>query len=358
MTRRPAIALWSVMSLLLIAGAGCASVAGVRTDELEGLADAPIAMIYWDQQDARRRLDIIDEMQGVPQGRAQVGYAHIGDVTALVSSQDPNELQRRLATLPGRIALLNPYSLEVMPFPAAPPNARPLAWSPDRKRLLFASYHRDGKTSQLYEYDSESGEVRKLTRGPAHHIEADYASDGRLVVSWVEQKVRKVSAGIDVQPAGGGIAETLTDDGYGSGVRWSPKGDSIVYVRRADPAGSSASRRDRSTVVSQPVEPGVEPRVLSRGREPVFTPDGEWIVFASQSSKGWQLQRMRSDGSARRSMGRTPRDERQPAVSPDGRFVVYVSMDDEGQQRLFLRRFDGTGDRRLLAEGAAEYPVW
>jgi dipeptidyl aminopeptidase/acylaminoacyl peptidase len=357
MTKRTATVQASVLCLLLSFGAGCGTVAGVRSDELESLADSPIALVYWNPVDARRRLDIFDDMQGVPQGRGQVGYAHVNDVTALLSPDDPNELQRRLSTLPGRIALLNPHTLEITRFPAAPPNARPLAWSPDRTRLLFASYHRDGQTSQLFEYDSKSGEVRKLTRGPAHHLEADYASDGRLVVSRVERRAQSIDAGIDVQPTGGGLAEPLIEGRYGSSVRWSPQGDEIVYVH-ADNRAPTATRRDGSTIVTQRVEPGAEPNVLSRGREPVFTPDGEWIVFTSQSSKGWQLQRMRPDGSARRSMGRTPRDDRQPAVSPDGRFVVYVSVDDEGQQRLFLRRFDGTGDRRLLPEGAGEYPVW
>jgi Tol biopolymer transport system component len=51
------------------------------------------------------------------------------------------------------------------------------------------------------------------------------------------------------------------------------------------------------------------------------------------------------------------RDELDPAVSPDGRFIVYVAA-EEGLNRLFVRRFDGSGDRILLSNGAVASPVW
>jgi TolB protein len=137
-------------------------------------------------------------------------------------------------------------------------------------------------------------------------------------------------------------------------VQWSPEGGSLVYVH-ADNRG--AGRSDLSEVVIQAAERGAEPDPLARGRDAVFSPDGEWIVYATQSGKTWRLARMRPDGSARRPIGQSSRHQRNPAVSPDGQHVAYLSS--QGNiDHLYLRRMDGTGDRILLSQGSVAFPVW
>jgi TolB protein len=96
---------------------------------------------------------------------------------------------------------------------------------------------------------------------------------------------------------------------------------------------------------------------LGRGRDPVFSPDGEWIVYSARVGGGWRLRRMRSEGGGRLPLGRGVRDEIEPAVSPDGSLVAYVS-EEGGLHRLFVRRIDGSGDRLLLPDGAVARPVW
>jgi len=113
-----------------------------------------------------------------------------------------------------------------------------------------------------------------------------------------------------------------------------------------------------STIVAQGTSLSAEPDVLTRGREPAFLPDGSGIVYSTETTQGWRLQRMRIDGGGRAPLGGSIRDERTPAVSPDGRHVVYVSPGDDGIERLYIRRIDGSGDRILLGEGAAAWPVW
>ena len=49
--------------------------------------------------------------------------------------------------------------------------------------------------------------------------------------------------------------------------------------------------------------------------------------------------------------------EESPELSPDGRLIVYVSNDGL-HERIYLRRFDGTGDRILLESGGGHDPVW
>nr|MBC8188510.1 PD40 domain-containing protein [Pseudomonadota bacterium] len=96
---------------------------------------------------------------------------------------------------------------------------------------------------------------------------------------------------------------------------------------------------------------------LVRGREPTLTPDGEWIVFASPSSAGYRLRRMRLDGTSRVAISPGGSEERMPSVSPDGQFVVFVQMTN-GYRRLAVRSFDGKSEQRLLKDGWSEFPVW
>ncbi len=66
---------------------------------------------------------------------------------------------------------------------------------------------------------------------------------------------------------------------------------------------------------------------------------------------------MRPDGSGRTPLGVGARDEATAAVSPDGKSVVYVS-EYNGLNRLFVVRFDGTGDRLLYDGAMVEWPIW
>jgi Tol biopolymer transport system component len=71
----------------------------------------------------------------------------------------------------------------------------------------------------------------------------------------------------------------------------------------------------------------------------------------------WKLFRIRPNGTGRARIGNGALEEQRPAISPDGRYVVYLS-ELGPRERLYLRRFDGTGDRLLFRDGDGAYPVW
>jgi TolB protein len=127
----------------------------------------------------------------------------------------------------------------------------------------------------------------------------------------------------------------------------------LVYVAQ------SANGKDE--LVAARIDPDAdepsEPRVLARGRDPVFTPDGEWVVYSAATSAGQRLWRVRPDGGGRAPLGRGLHEEVHPAVSPDGRFVAYVSQEAD-RDSLRVRRFDGSGDRLLLESGDGSTPAW
>ena len=131
-----------------------------------------------------------------------------------------------------------------------------------------------------------------------------------------------------------------------------PDGSAVAYVSGAG-SGAAVGR-----IVVRAAEAGAPPRVLGPGEQPVFSPDGDWIVYVAPAGRERRLARVRRDGSGRVAIGPRAREESSPAVSPDGRLVLYVARDDEQHKRLYVRRFDGSGDRVLLVSGGGLYPAW
>jgi Tol biopolymer transport system component len=250
---------------------------------------------------------------------------------------------------PGRLALLDPRSGAITVVDAARRGSVPLTWSADRTRLLYAQPNE--RDFQIFEYERERGTVRPLTHGPPAHAQACYAADERIVVVTAEAQ-GALRSRIEVSRPGGRKPFTpVTDWGLHHSPTCARDGTAAVWVSESETTGRS------DLVILDPIEGG-EPRLLAPGRFPRFSPDGAWLVYSAPLQGSWRMWRMRPDGSGRAPIGTGSRTESRPTVSPDGRFVVYVAAEQQPRHHLYLRRFDGTGDRILFADGDGEYPVW
>jgi dipeptidyl aminopeptidase/acylaminoacyl peptidase len=311
--------------LAALASPSCAGRVGVRQDELPA---EPIAVFYREPEQARRRADQAD----------QVGR-YIAELFGAQERIEEREFQ-------GRLALLDPRTRKLTVVAAALSGSAPVDWSPDHRRLLFAQLV--AGLPQLFELDVESGEVRNITRGPAAHPEGCYGPDGRYVVVTARREGNHVLSQLELSNAGGVDLRPISAGPQDHSPTCAPDGSAVAWVANAGRVPQLVSR--------VPVADG-EPRVLVPGRDPDFTPDSRWIVYSAPARGQWKLYRVRPDGGGRAPLGQEKLDEQQPAVSPDGRLVVYVN--EVGfRASLFLRRFDGSGDRILFREGDATFPVW
>jgi hypothetical protein len=328
---------------------------------IDELPEEPIAFLYWSKQDAKKRFGLFEKSSGPsrPTGdRSGLTRHREAEIRAHLQGEKTAQLQARLANAPGRLMLVWPRTGVVKKLEAAPLGSRPLAWSADHKRLLLVSAHRGGK-EQLYEYDVDLKQLRSLTIGPAEHPRGDYVV-GEQIVLLRSQRVSHQGASqqtVHLIGPDGRLGEPIAEAIPPGAIRLTPDGRRLVYEQVRPRRRRGAASLYESMIATTLVGYDALERLLLRGREPTLTPDGQWIVFASPSSAGYRLRRMRLDGTSQVSISPGGSEERMPSVSPDGRFIVFVQMTN-GFRKLSIRRFDGKGEMPLVKDGWSEFPVW
>jgi TolB protein len=125
--------------------------------------------------------------------------------------------------------------------------------------------------------------------------------------------------------------------------QWSPDGRRIAWY--SDREGGGA--HDTIYVAN---ENGTDERKVTAGVFPTWTPDGR-IVFSDRDGEGASLFIVTADGSGRR---RLVRNAVHGAMSPDGEWIAFVSYDGNPapgttrKYQLELMRADGSGRRTLF----------
>ncbi len=333
---------------------GCAG----NVISLSSLPEDAIAIRLWENEEGRRRKEMMAEFEGQPGHRSRLGVMDLKSFTArsrLAGNAEP------LNRYPGRLALINPRTFEVTFPEEAPLGARPLSWSADRERLIFSSNRRNGRF-QIYELDFTTGEVKPLSAGRGNVVAAAHGADSSIAFGAIQLGADGELKMEILTSEPGTRDHVLAEDVAIRHIAYSPDGRRVAYSPQTLAEVATGGRHLPHLVV-QDVEPGGTRKELGPGVHPVFSPDGEWIVYSARrggsARREPQLRtyRVRVDGTGRTPLGETVRNEDTPAISPDGKFVVYVS-EHNGLSRLFVKRFDGTGDRLLYDGAAVEWPIW
>ena len=139
---------------------------------------------------------------------------------------------------------------------------------------------------------------------------------------------------------------------------WTPDGKFIVFMQIGPAPGVYAVRADG----------GGQALRLSEKTEQYpmsFSPDGKVLAIAQAGAGGaMDVATMRLEGgwehprlSAAEPFVATPAVEFQPAFSPDGRWIAYNS-NESGQAEVYVRPFPGPGGRWQVSEGGGSLPAW
>ena len=177
--------------------------------------------------------------------------------------------------------------------------------SPDGKRVAAQVLGTDTHT-QLWMYDLNRGIASRFTGGSEDFTSGPWSPDGRFVA----------------YTAGGG--------------------SSFLYLQ---PSDSSSEPQKFSTTQSVPIPSS-------------WSPNGEMIVFTSQTSLGGDLwiQPLNGDKKAYSFMA-TPANEIAGSISPDGHWIAFVS-DESGRYELYVTSFPTPGVKRQISSDGADAQQW
>jgi Tol biopolymer transport system component len=204
--------------------------------------------------------------------------------------------------------------------------------------------------SQLTWFDIE-GKSLGTVGGPASFISVSISPDEKDAAARVLGKDARMQ--IWMYDLNHGIASRFTGglEDFSSGA-WSPDGRILAYT----PGGGSSS------LYLQPTNASSEPQKISTPESipwPLsWSPDGEMIVFTSQTSLGVDLwiQPLNGDKKAY-PFQQTPANEIEGSISPDGHWIAFIS-DESGKYELYVTSFPTPGVKRQISSDGADAPQW
>ena len=214
------------------------------------------------------------------------------------------------------------------------------SWSPDGKKIIFsrrnpATIH-EVRVFDIYEYDLSSKKEKQLTHNLRAHSPS-YSPDGKKIAFVIIGDGTQNLALADLSDGAVRNREMLTHFNGGEQVfnpKWSPSGQYIVFDYSLD-AERSIAKIDPA---SGKMEFLFNDDKKSDFRDPVFTPDGSRLVFASDKSGIFNIYSYELNMDSAYGSNRTGHINQQTNVL-GGAFMPWA--DDKGN--LVFSSFESTG---------------
>ena len=186
-----------------------------------------------------------------------------------------------------------------------------------------------------------------LAAPPHAYVTPRVSPDGQRVLLGVADSAENVWS----YDLSAGTLTQLTFEAANRAPIWSPDGQRVIFASNRNGALNLFALRVGGE--------GPADRLMTNDSLQLagsWSPDGEWLAFMEQHpSTGRDIWLRRRNGD-RLAFANSEADESAPRFSPDGRWIAYVS-NESGQSEVYVRPANGRGSQRVSMEGGAE-PVW
>jgi TolB protein len=179
------------------------------------------------------------------------------------------------------------------------------AWSPDGNKLAVA-LTLSGST-QIYLINSDGGGLQRLTNSSGIDTEPRFSPDGATIYFTSD---RSGGPQIYKMSAAGGPAQRVTFKGdYNISPRISPDGKTLAYISRRD---------GQFQLYTLDLTNSQELRLseTTRDESPSFSPNGRYIMYATDSNRHGSLAVVSVDGSVKHQLTTKAGDIREPSWGP------------------------------------------
>jgi Tol biopolymer transport system component len=188
--------------------------------------------------------------------------------------------------------------------------------SPDGTRIIFASAEGPGSDQNIWIMSSDGTNLAQLTDHPANDIDPTWSPDGTRIVF---ASNRNGSTDLYIMDADGTDVRQVTDGMFIGGRNdWSPDGQLLTFY--AGPPSDKNIYIASISCISLPR--GCPPDMITQltdggnNKGPSFSPDGQWITFASNLNGENEVYIIRVDGSEMRQLTSNTYADWQPRWRP------------------------------------------
>ena len=149
------------------------------------------------------------------------------------------------------------------------------------------------------------------------------------------------------------VATRLTfHDGYDADQIWTPDGEYLIFTSDRDGAANLYRKR---------ADGSGDAEALTEGEMQMYpislSPDGE-LALAEALSDTIDIYVIALDGSAEPEAFLTSSfEERDPVFSPNGRWVAYAST-ESGRPQIYVRPYPSAGGRWQVSDDTGRWPIW
>ena len=177
------------------------------------------------------------------------------------------------------------------------------SWSPDGSKLAVA-LSKDNHT-QVYTVNADGSGLRRVSNGPGIDTEPQFSSDGQSIYFTSD---RSGGPQIYRMPASGGNATRVTFNGnYNISPRVSSDGKTLAWV---------SMRNGDFGLYAMDLASGQELRLADNATEPSFSPNGKYIMYATDAGRRKTLAVVSVDGRVKQRLTTNAGTIREPNWGP------------------------------------------